>query len=467
MVTVVFKTSWHRITRSLWGLQFRTTAFLTVVVLVATALTGITYRRLSEHLVLSQTERHASDLVKAVASAGARAVQRKDRERLLDIAQELIANQSLVYIIFTDVSGHMIAGHQRGAGLISSMIIDEKQRVSVEPINRPQLIELESIGPHVDVVFPVASADDISGVVGLRPTVGFVRVGVSLAAATQQIRETTRSTIGLAVGIALLMVPLGYEIVRRLVRPLNELREGAQSLAAGDLTAQVSVHRRDEFGDLARAFNVMADRLSVSHKSLIEQSEKLEHRVQERTKELETANRQLQEAAARDSLTGLYNRRHFSDILGQLFAESVRYQTDLTCMMIDLDNFKRVNDSLGHQTGDQLLVLTAGAIRSCIRESDVAVRYGGDEFAVLLPRTSPYDARVLAERLLQRFRDDVGRELPEASIASLSVGLASREEKHPASAKVLLRLADEAMYLAKAGGKDRITVVRPVAPEMV
>jgi diguanylate cyclase (GGDEF)-like protein len=167
--------------------------------------------------------------------------------------------------------------------------------------------------------------------------------------------------------------------------------------------------------------------------------------------------------AARDSLTGLYNRRHFNDLCAQLFAEAARYQTDLTCMMIDLDNFKRVNDTLGHQTGDDLLRLTAEIIRGSIRESDVAVRYGGDEFAVLLPRTSPTEARASAERILARFREDIADKLPEASIASLSIGLVSREQDQPASVVELVNLADEALYLAKAGGKNRITVARPPA----
>lgn len=448
--------------RGLCGLQFRTTLLLTGVVLAATALTGATFRRLSEQLVLSQTQRHAADLVKALSTAGARAVQHQDRPRLLSIAQDIVANEDLVYVVFTDVSGNWLASHQRGAGTINTLFVDGAEKISVEPINRPRLVHSKGVGPHIDVVYPVVAADDVAQAPALRPTVGFVRLGVSLNDAAFRIAEMTRSSIGLAVGIALLMVPLGYEIVRHLVRPINHLADGASAIAAGKLDTRVAEDRRDELGDLAKAFNAMAVKLASSHQELTAQSHELERRVLERTLALEEANRQLQELAAHDSLTGLYNRRHFNDILTQLFAESARYQTDLTCMMIDLDNFKRVNDTLGHQTGDLLLQLTARAIKDSTRESDVAVRYGGDEFAVLLPRTTPEDARASAERLLQRFRETIQRELPEASIASLSIGLASRVREQPATAKALMQLADEALYLAKAGGKDRITVVRPV-----
>lgn len=453
----------QQVYRGLFGLQFRTTLLLTGVVLAATALTGVTFRRLSEQFIISQTQRHASDLVKSLSTAGARAVQHQDRSRLLSIAHDIVSNENLVYVIFTDVSGAWLASHQRGAGTIDKLFIDDGERISVEPINRPRLVTTESVGPHIDVVYPVPAADDMGSSLGPRPTVGFVRIGLSLTTAANQLAEMTRNTIGLAVGIALLMVPLGYEIVRHLVRPLNKLAEAASELAGGKLDTHVPEDRLDELGDLARAFNLMADKLSTSHNALMEQSAELERRVQERTTALEDANRQLREVAARDSLTGLYNRRHFNDILAQLFAESARYQTDLTCMMVDLDNFKKVNDTLGHQAGDQLLTITARAIKESIRESDVPVRYGGDEFAVLLPRTTPEDARASAERLLQRFRKDIMRELPEASIVSLSIGLASRERDQPQSPTLLIQLADEALYLAKAGGKDRITVVRPVA----
>ena len=172
---------------------------------------------------------------------------------------------------------------------------------------------------------------------------------------------------------------------------------------------------------------------------------------------------EMSRLAITDELTGLYNRRHFNEILGHAFAEATRYESDLTCMMIDLDNFKRVNDSLGHQAGDHLLQLTAQAIRSSIRESDIAVRYGGDEFAVLLPRTSPSDARASAERMLENFRSTIAQQMPEASIASLSIGLASRANAEPTTANEILILADEALYLAKAGGKNRITMVRTPA----
>ncbi|HKQ50587.1 MAG TPA: diguanylate cyclase [Phycisphaerae bacterium] len=450
--------------RGLFGLQFRTTVLLTGVVLAATGLTGATYLRLSQQTTLRQCKMHASALARTLAVGGARAVPLEDRQRLLAIVEDAVPDTDLCYVVFTDMGGRILASQQRCPGTVNQIILRDKDHISVEPIDQGRVMTDGAGQEWIDVVYPVPAYFDgspMGGAAGHRPTTGYVRLGLSLRVPGQALDAMSRHIIGLAVGIALLMVPLGYEIVRYLVKPINQLSEAAAGLAMGKLETRVAGARRDEIGELSRSFNAMADTLSASHHQLTQQSAELEQRVRQRTNDLEKVNRQLREMASRDSLTGLYNRRHFNEILSQLFAEAERYGKELTCMMMDLDNFKRVNDTLGHQMGDQLLELTARVITGSIRESDVAVRYGGDEFAVLLPQTSPNDARVSAERLLTRFRAEIARSLPEASIVSLSIGLASREQDQPGSAKELLNLSDEALYLAKAGGKDRIMVLRP------
>ncbi len=449
--------------RGLFGLQFRTTLLLTCVVLAATGLTGILYLRISARLTIAETKRHAQDMARALAGATSEAVEQGDRRLLLDVAESMVPNGDVSYVLFTDMSGELLASFQRGAGNITHLILEDSRLVSVQPINQPQLSLRSEGGPTVDVVYPVTSRAGVSDDSSLRPTVGYVRLGISLATADAQLAYARRSVIGLAVGITLLMVPLGYEVVRRLVGPINRMSDAARAFAAGDLQARVTVNRRDEIGEMTRTFNSMADQLADSHNQLVKLNAELEERVLRRTMAMEEANVKLQRMAVRDSLTGLYNRRHFGELLDRLFAEAARYGTDITCMMLDLDNFKRVNDSLGHHTGDRILQLAALVISTSIRDSDVAVRFGGDEFVVLLPRTAPGDARASAERMLTNFRTELMKEVPEANITSLSIGLASREHDQPAEAIDLVNLADEALYLAKAGGKNRITVLRPTA----
>lgn len=457
------RTWFGQILRVCQGLQFRSTLLLTFVVLAGTGLTAATCLRVSSRITLGQTKRHARDLARSLASASASVVTERDRAALLAIAESCVRGGELSYVIFADPTGEMIAGSQSGAGNITRYLLDDVKKVSVEPIDVPQLTFQEDQGTRIDVVYPVYAKVPAMEKGELRATIGYVRIGVSLTQTEARVAALIRNTMGLALGITLLMIPVGYEVVRNIASPINKLRETAQRYAAGLLHDRVQIRRGDEIGDLAIAFNGMADALEESHGNLTRLNSELEERVKKRTEALEQANRRFRELAARDSLTGLYNRRHFNDLLTQLFAESMRYHTDLTCMMIDLDNFKRVNDSLGHQVGDNLLRMTAKVIQQSIRIADVAVRYGGDEFVVLLPQTSPEDARASAERIINGFRAELTNNLPEASIASLSIGLASRANDQPQESMQLVQLADEALYLAKAGGKNRITVVQPVA----
>ena len=451
----------RRIRLSLLGLQFRTTLLLTCVVLAATGLSGVMYLRIAARLALTETKRYSRDLASGLAATTADAVEHEDRQALAHIAHQFASNKDVSYVIFTDQGGNALATYQRGTGYLPHLVREDVRQFSVEPINQPTVFSHPSGGSGVDVVYPVTADVRAAESNGLPATVGFVRVGISLQSAEAQLTGVMRSVIGLAVGITLLMVPLGYEVVRRLVGPLHRLSVAARAFAAGDLDARVPVDRRDELGALSEAFNGMADELARSHNQLVKLNAELEDRVLRRTTALEEANERLRQMAVCDSLTGLYNRRYFSELLERLFAEAARYGTDLTCMMIDLDNFKRINDTMGHQPGDQLLQLTARVIRESIRESDVPVRFGGDEFVILLPRTSPSDACVSAERLMEHFRATLAAEMPEVRPTSLSIGLASREQDQPDEPMELVRLADEALYLAKAGGKNRITVLRP------
>lgn len=449
------------IRRQLSGLQARTTLILTTVVLAATGLTGAMFLRASSGIVLDQTKARARDLAQALALATADQINGRDSDALMRTAAGVLPDSGLCYVLFTDDSGEVLASYQRGAGNITALLLEDVRRVSVEPIDRPRLIVHREYGARVDVVYPVR-APDMQLLDSPPPTIGYVRLGVNLTDAEKQLAALAHNVVGLSILITLLMVPLGYQIVQNIVGPVSKIGDAARAIARGDFGVRVDIKRRDELGDLAGSFNAMADQIAATHHKLVRLNSELETRVLMRTQALEDANQQLKDVAARDSLTGLFNRRHFNDLLTQTFAESSRYNTDLSCMMIDLDHFKEVNDTLGHQAGDDLLRLTASVIERSIRDADVAIRYGGDEFIVLLPQTNPDEARASAQRILDVFRADIDRDMPAASIASLSIGLASRHGDEPRDGDALVQLADEALYLAKAGGKNRITVVQPV-----
>lgn len=172
---------------------------------------------------------------------------------------------------------------------------------------------------------------------------------------------------------------------------------------------------------------------------------------------------QLRYLADHDSLTGLYNRRRFVQELERELASARRYETGGALMVIDLDNFKYMNDSAGHAAGDELIRAVAKAFNTKLRETDYLARLGGDEFAVLLPHASEEDAVSVAEGLLEVIRSGVSLVTdrgPRRTTASIGVA-AFGDLAERASAEELLIEADIAMYEAKEAGRDRLTVFAP------
>ena len=188
--------------------------------------------------------------------------------------------------------------------------------------------------------------------------------------------------------------------------------------------------------------------------------------------QLRGAKAQLERLSVTDGLTGLYNHLHFEKRLGEEFARSQRYSDPVSLIMLDLDHFKRVNDEHGHPFGDQVLRGTAELITTSFRGSDICVRYGGEEFAVILPNTLVQGAQAVAERFLKRMREKAypleGVNLafgnPVEVRVTASAGIASNPSKYVNSPESLVKLADEALYCAKREGRDRASLYQPESP---
>ena len=167
----------------------------------------------------------------------------------------------------------------------------------------------------------------------------------------------------------------------------------------------------------------------------------------------------LQRQAHHDPLTGLKNRRRFEEDLLTELARSRREGTSGALLMLDLDNFKQVNDTLGHPIGDRVIEGIAEVLRSRMRETDVLARLGGDEFAIVLPRCSPEEARGVADAITEAIRQHV----PPSDVPPItaSVGIAMFGEGTTASFESVMADADAAMYAAKAAGRDAVRLAVP------
>ena len=204
--------------------------------------------------------------------------------------------------------------------------------------------------------------------------------------------------------------------------------------------------------------NLAVAKIKKENQRLQSELEQALREVQEKNQQLEKSLKRVEEVAATDPLTGLYNRRHFGKVVDQLFSESQRYDTDLSCVMIDLDGYKQLNDSYGHQIGDQLLIVAGKVISANMRKMDVAARYGGDEFILLLPRAGGEEASGVVARIREEFRQASAIVLRRNEGVSMSVGIGSVKVDMPAGSEQLIAAADGALYQAKEGGRNRIVV---------
>lgn len=166
--------------------------------------------------------------------------------------------------------------------------------------------------------------------------------------------------------------------------------------------------------------------------------------------------------AFHDPVTGSYSRRYFDDALERELLRAQRHAGSLSVLLIDVDNFKQVNDTLGHKVGDEVLSETANTLRKGLRGESITARFGGDEFAVLLPDSPPSEAARVAEKLRAAI-EELGNARTEAPMVTVSIGLSSWQPRRPCTAEELLSSADEALYRAKNKGRNRVEASPPGA----
>ena len=243
------------------------------------------------------------------------------------------------------------------------------------------------------------------------------------------------------------------------LRPLKHLSTTVQRIGAGEFGAHIARTGSREFGELISVVNDMSQKLHTLNKeskqaeaAILKLNQELEHRVDVRTSELALANEELAYQALHDSLTGIPNRTLLADRLQQAILAAKREKKSVTLMMMDLDGFKEINDTMGHHSGDLVLQAVASRLRSTLRQSDTAARLGGDEFAVVLPGTdSKETAILLAQKILQAVQAPLLLEGRSIDIG-MSIGIALYPEQGE-DAGTLMQRADVAMYAAKRGKK--------------
>lgn len=269
-------------------------------------------------------------------------------------------------------------------------------------------------------------------------------------------------------------IPLGGYIggtLKSLQANLRHMTWQTKMIASGDFSQRI-----DFLGEFSESFNAMVIQLDQTLKELVKKKTELSRLNEDLLKEitirkqteaaLRLSQEELKRLAITDSLTGLYNRRHFNKLAEDEIRRSIRYSRPLSVMLFDIDFFKRVNDTFGHSSGDRVLSMIGRTTQEMLRATEISARYGGEEFIVLFPETSASEAAAVAERLRMKIEETAFLPGENALVITASFGISdypgkTRHLKSPESLlSDLVSNADQAMYCSKKAGRNRISVFR-------
>lgn len=263
----------------------------------------------------------------------------------------------------------------------------------------------------------------------------------------QRVNLLTMGTAGLA------FLLLAWVVADRISRPVEDLTQAARRIERGEKEVGFSdTFWARELQRLSDALRGMSDTLIRQKDALTRSNQDLEAKVAARTAELQQLNVELERRARTDALTGLANRMHTNERLAEEFARFKRSNIPYSVLVLDVDFFKRVNDTYGHSVGDEVLRHVAAILRSAIRKSDFVGRTGGEEFLVILPATGLSQAVAAAEKIRHAIAST-----PVERVGHLTVSIGVQEAlEDDADEDVVVVRADDWLYMAKAAGRNRV-----------
>lgn len=289
---------------------------------------------------------------------------------------------------------------------------------------------------------------------------GFLEIEFSLERITKQLQKARQLGIGIAMAGMIVIAISGLMFGFLLTHKLGSLTKVISKFKESGEYSYVEISGSDEIATLSRAFNHMGNKINDYIDRIESDKDLLEVRVAERTKELEDAkqkmaevNSRLESMAITDHLTGLFNRIKIEESMETEYLRRMRYRTSFSVVLLDIDKFKNVNDTYGHDVGDSTLVTLSNILSNHVRKIDIVGRWGGEEFIVVCPGTDINGAAILAENL----RNEIEKsEFDIVGTITCSFGVA--EMRDDEMLKELIKRSDVGLYLAKAQGRNRVVI---------
>lgn len=417
------------------GIRQKMVLVLLGVLLISLTGAGWLTLRDQKQDIIEQTRSRGEDLSRFVSQALTFSVVGYDYHSIQMLLEEIVQSQDIAFASVRSDRGNVMAS--AGAAVV------------------PSVVPGRWITFDRDIVFDGKK-------------VGALTLGLDNARIVQQLEER-RDALVRREAVLILLIALGEFLALSyvIVRPVSVISQSlAQGVGAdGSITGDIPLTSKDEFGQLAAQFNGMRAQLNEANQRLLSKVDLADAQLREsnrqllrQSRELRRVNEELTQLSLTDPLTGLYNRRHFEGIMESELAMYARHGEPCCLLLLDIDHFKRVNDTYGHKVGDLVLRQVAHTLERCLRKTDVLCRIGGEEFLVLCRRTDRADGRKIADELrrqIERTAVDVDRTRIQVTV---SVGLTALPPDGAApSAEECFRRADAALYSSKAAGRNRIS----------
>jgi len=404
---------------------------LLATLMVTLSVSSLLALRAHKQDILEETDLRGHEATHFIAQHLAYSVVSYDYHTLELLLQNIIQNEDIVYARVDNTRGNVMA-------------------VAGTPPGTPQNAQLYRADIRLN--------GDILGQLHLGMSTE--RTVQTLAARQQE------ALIGQLLAVVVVMLVGFLALSAIIIRPLTiSARIIGNNLKSGDgRPTRIPLNTADEFGDLARGFNALQEHLDDAR-------QKLESRVTHANQELQNANQRLTIQAnelrglnqelelliVTDPLTGLYNRRHFERLMEREMALSIRNEETISIVLLDIDNLKKINERRGHVGGDAVIRNVGRVIAEQIRDSDVACRYGGDEFFILCRHATISNAIGFADDLLHALAVDPYRPNGQEVGVTVSIGVATIPGVHAiATAEEFFHCADEALRACKQRGRNSV-----------
>ena len=440
-MTTLASTQSVNLTRFRLGIRQKVLLILLIVLLTALSVSGWLALKEEKANLMHEIEQRGSYISRFVAKSMAFSVVGYDYHTIQLLLDELVGGQEVKYARVTNLKGNTM-----GESGIAEWGTSVEQAAKEGLVMFTNEIKLDN------------------------EKVGTLYLGLSTERITQRL-EDQKYTLLKREALIIFLIALGefFALSYIIVRPVGRITEFLRSNVdeKGQLDGKLPIVSNDEFGHLALQFNTLGEQLSQANQKLHSKMESADRRLLETNQQLKQLNDEFKLLSITDPLTGLFNRRHFDELMETEVGLSNRHGDPNSIMLIDIDHFKAINDTYGHYVGDLVLKAMTNILQENLRSTDAICRIGGEEFAVLCKRADKKDAVELAEKLRIVIEETpMAPESDDELMITVSIGVASVPDAgKTTTAKQLYKDVDKALYYSKNNGRNLVTHINDLYQE--